>query len=431
MITEKRIAFHTLGCKLNFTETSTMARNIEEHGYTNVNFKTPADVYVLNTCSVTNNADKEARKIVRQILKRTPNAVIAMTGCYAQLKPEEVSNIPGVNLVLGNEEKFKLWEYLDTLPGTGGCVTLCNDSEDLNEFLPSYSHGERTRVFLKVQDGCDYPCTYCTIPKARGASRSPSLETLMEVARDAAANDTREIVLTGVNIGDFSNERGETFLDLLKELDKLENIDRIRISSIEPNLLTDEIIDFTAQAQKFVPHFHIPLQSGSNTILKAMKRRYVRELYVDRVTKINSVFPHAAIGVDVIVGFPGETEEFFNETLEFLKELEITYLHVFSYSEREGTEAQKFENKVPVEKMKERSKILHLLSDKKRHIFHEKYKRSTRPVLVETWKDGLAAGHTDNYILVEFPSEKDLVNKVVPVYLSDAGTRKMTGKFSR
>lgn len=424
---EKRIAFHTLGCKLNFAETSTIARSVKEHGYQTVNFREQADVYVLNTCSVTDNADREARKIVRQILRRSPNAVIALTGCYSQLRPGEVSDIPGVNLVLGNDEKFKLWKYLETLPNTNGCVTYCSEPENRDVFLPSYSSSERTRVFLKVQDGCDYPCTYCTIPQARGESRSPKIESLMEVAREAASGDTREIVLTGVNIGDFGKKHGETFLDLIENLDTLENIDRIRISSIEPNLLTDEILAFIASSRKFVPHFHIPLQSGSDTILKAMKRRYVRGLYAERVEKIRSFFPQASIGVDVIVGFPGETYGLFNETLDFLKGLDISYLHVFSYSERIGTEAADMPGKIPVPAIKERSRILHILSDKKRIAFNRGFLKTTRSVLVEKCINGIASGHTDNYIHVEFKGKPDFVNTVVPVRLESTEAQKMTG----
>ena len=373
----KKVAFYTLGCKLNFAETSTIARSFEEDGYIRVDFDDPADIYVINTCSVTENADKQFKQIVRKALKTNPKAFLAAVGCYAQLKPEELASVDGVDLVLGAKEKFNITQYIDDLTKNNeGVVHSCEIAET-DFYVGSYSIGDRTRAFLKVQDGCDYKCTYCTIPMARGISRSDTIENILSNAKKISDKGIKEIVLTGVNIGDygkgeFGNKKHEhTFLELVQALDKVEGIERLRISSIEPNLIKDETIDFIAQSNSFVPHFHIPLQSGSNEILKKMKRRYLRELYVSRVAKIREVMPDACIGVDVIVGFPGETDEHFLETYHFLNELDISYLHVFTYSERDNTEAVLMDGVVPDEVRAKRSKMLRGLSAKKRNAFYE------------------------------------------------------------
>jgi threonylcarbamoyladenosine tRNA methylthiotransferase MtaB len=415
----KRVAFHTLGCKLNFSETATISRDFIRHGFEKVDYRDEADIYVLNTCSVTENADRKARKLIRQAKRRNPNSSIAVIGCYAQLKPETIAEIDGVDLVLGAEEKFNLLNHLDTLDLNNGTRVIKSDIYHVHTFASSYSSGERTRSFLKVQDGCDYTCSFCTIPFARGKSRSDTIANTMRVAQEVAATDAREIVLTGVNIGDFGKGTTETFFDLIQELDQLEGISRIRISSIEPNLLTDEMIEFCAASQKFMPHFHVPLQSGSDKILGAMRRRYKRTLYENSVAKIKQCIPDACIGVDVIVGFPGETDDDFLDTYNFLNELDISYLHVFTYSERPNTDALEIGAVVSKGDRAHRSKMLHILSDKKRRFFHEQFIGQERPVLFESVKNGKIMGHTDNYIQVQVNGEIDLINTINNILLSE------------
>lgn len=419
MNSRKKVAFYTLGCKLNFSETSTIARSFNDEGFDRVDFSENADIYVINTCSVTENADKRFKTIVKQAQKSNPNAFVAAIGCYAQLKPQELADVYGVDLVLGATEKFKITDYLNDLSKNDfGEVHSC-EIEEADFYVGSYSIGDRTRAFLKVQDGCDYKCTYCTIPLARGISRSDALESVLKNAREISEQNIKEIVLTGVNIGDygkgeFGNKTHEhTFLDLVTELDKVKGIERLRISSIEPNLLKNETIDLVAKSRAFVPHFHIPLQSGSNTILKKMKRRYLRELYVDRVAKIKEVMPHACIGVDVIVGFPGETDSHFLETYNFLNELDISYLHVFTYSERDNTEAAEMEEVVPMKVRNKRSKMLRGLSVKKRRAFYESQISTSRTVLFESEnKEGYIHGFTENYVKVKTPWNPELVNSL-------------------
>ena len=415
----KRVAFHTLGCKLNFSETATISRDFIRHGFEKVDYRDEADIYVLNTCSVTENADRKARKLIRQAKRQNSNSSIAVIGCYAQLKPETIAAIDGVNLVLGAEEKFNLLNHLDTLDLNNGTRVIKSDINHVHTFTPSYSYGERTRSFLKIQDGCDYTCSFCTIPFARGESRSDTIANTMKVAREVAQTDAREIVLTGVNIGDFGKGTTETFFDLIQELDQLERIDRIRISSIEPNLLTDEMIKFCAASQKFMPHFHVPLQSGSDKILSAMRRRYKQTLYENCIAKIKHCIPDACIGVDVIVGFPGETDDDFLDTYNFLNELDISYLHVFTYSERPNTDALEIGAVVSKEDRTHRSKMLHILSDKKRRFFHEQFIGQERSVLFESVKNGKIMGHTDNYIQVQVDGEIDLINKINNILLSE------------
>lgn len=414
----KRIAFHTLGCKLNFSETSTISRDFISHGFEKVDYREEADIYVLNTCSVTENADKEARKLIRQAKHRNPDSSIAVIGCYAQLKPNDISAIDGVDIVLGTDEKFNLLNHLNSIDLNNGTKVIQSEIDHVHTFTPSYSSGERTRSFLKIQDGCDYICSFCTIPMARGKSRSDTINKTLEVAKEVAETDAQEIVLTGVNIGDYGKGSNETFFDLIQQLDKLDGINRIRISSIEPNLLTDEIIEFCANSEKFMPHFHIPLQSGSDKILSAMRRRYKRELYKDRLNKIKSIMSDCCIGVDVIVGFPGETDDDFFDTYNFLNELDISYLHVFTYSERLNTDAIELGEIVSKEKRAERSKMLHILSDKKRRYFHDQFIGKDRPVLFETMKNGKILGHTDNYILVQVDGDLILNNTIHPVKLT-------------
>jgi len=421
----KKVAFYTLGCKLNFSETSTIARNFQDEGFERVDFEEVADMYVINTCSVTENADKQFKQIVKKAMKLNDKAFVAAVGCYAQLKPEELAAIDGVDLVLGATEKFKITDYINDLSKNDmGEVHSC-EIEEADFYVGSYSIGDRTRAFLKVQDGCDYKCTYCTIPLARGISRSDALENVLKNAYEISQQGIKEIVLTGVNIGDygkgeFGNKKHEhTFLDLVKALDAVEGIERLRISSIEPNLLKNETIEFVAQSRTFVPHFHIPLQSGSNDILKKMKRRYLRELYVDRVNKIREVMPHACIGVDVIVGFPGETDEHFLETYNFLNELDISYLHVFTYSERDNTEAAEMTNVVPMNVRNKRSKMLRGLSVKKRRAFYESQLGSNRTVLFEGEnKEGYIHGFTENYVKVKTPWNPELVNTLHEIQLT-------------
>lgn len=413
-------AFHTLGCKLNFAETSTIARQLTDAGYEKVSFDEKANIYVINTCSVTENADRECKLHVKRAMKANPEGLVVIVGCYAQLKPEEISQIEGVDLVLGAKEKFNILSYLDDLEKSEneGIVHSC-EIEETDFFIGSYSIGDRTRAFLKVQDGCDYKCTYCTIPLARGISRSDTIENVLKNAREISQKDIKEIVLTGVNIGDygkgeFGNKKHEhTFLDLISELDQVEGIERIRISSIEPNLLKDESIELVSKSKSFVPHFHIPLQSGSDELLKKMKRRYLTKLYNDRVNKIREVMPDAAIGVDVIVGFPGETEELFMETYNFLNELPITYLHVFTYSERENTEAAEMKDIVPIPERKKRNKMLRILSEKKKMAFYQTQLGKTLPVLWEHEnKDGKMFGFTENYVRVQKDFDAASVNQI-------------------
>ena len=431
---QKKVAFYTLGCKLNFSETSTIARNFQDEGFERVDFEDVADIYVINTCSVTDNADKQFKQVVKKALKRNEKAFVAAVGCYAQLKPEELAAVDGVDLVLGATEKFKITDYIhDLAKNDRGEVHSC-EIEEADFYVGSYSIGDRTRAFLKVQDGCDYKCTYCTIPLARGISRSDTMANVMQNAAEISKQGIKEIVLTGVNIGDygkgeFGNKKHEhTFLELVQALDQVAGIERLRISSIEPNLLKNETIEFVAQSRAFVPHFHIPLQSGSNAILKKMKRRYLRELYTERVATIREVMPHACIGVDVIVGFPGETDEHFLETYHFLNELDISYLHVFTYSERDNTEAALMDGVVPNNVRAKRSKMLRGLSVKKRRAFYESQLGTTRTVLFEGEnKEGYIYGFTENYVKVKTPWNPELVNTLHEVQLThideDGGVR--------
>ncbi len=420
------VAFHTLGCKLNFSETSSLSRLLEAEGFEKKSFEDQADVYVINTCSVTDNADKECRQLVRRIQRKAPESLVVITGCYAQLKPQEIASIPGVDLVLGAAEKFNIARHLREL-AKGDPTRICScDVEDVSGFHASWSVNDRTRTFLKVQDGCDYNCSFCTIPMARGKSRSDRIENVRKHAEDLAASGVKEIVLTGVNLGDFGkgpdgagrqmglNQREENFFELIQELEKVEGIERYRISSIEPNLLTDEIISFVAASEKFMPHFHIPLQSGSNTILSAMRRRYKKELYASRVQHIKSLMPHCAIGVDVIVGFPGETDELFRETVDFLHELDVTYLHVFTYSERDNTHALTLQPIVPVQVRHDRNRILRNLSYRKMQDFTARHAGQVRKVLFEGHeKNGLMEGYTDNYIRISAAYNPEKVNQVI------------------
>jgi len=425
MIADKKVAFYTLGCKLNFSETSTIARNFVNEGFSRVEFNQPADVYVINTCSVTDNADKRFKTIVKSALKTNPEAYLIAVGCYAQLKPEELAAVDGVDLVLGATEKFNVTSYINDLTKNDiGEVHSC-EIEDANFYVGSYSIGDRTRAFLKVQDGCDYKCTYCTIPLARGISRSDTLENVLKNAKEIAAQDIKEIVLTGVNIGDygkgeFGNKKHEhTFLDLVKALDQVEGIHRLRISSIEPNLLKDETIDFVSQSNSFVPHFHIPLQSGSDDLLKLMSRRYLTQLYTNRIESIKEAMPNACIGVDVIVGFPGETDEHFLETYNYLNALDISYLHVFTYSERPNTKAAGMEGVVPKNIRAKRSKMLRGLSAKKRRAFYESQIGNELTVLFESEnKKGFIHGFTENYVKVKAPWDPELMNTLHTIKLT-------------
>ena len=425
MIEQKKVAFYTLGCKLNFSETSTIGRSFQATGYNKVDFNEKADIYVINTCSVTENADKRFKTIVKNALKLNDQAFLIAIGCYAQLKPEELANVDGVDLVLGATEKFKVVNYINELTkNTVGEIHAC-EIEQADFYEGSYSIGDRTRAFLKVQDGCDYKCTYCTIPLARGISRSDSLENVLKNAEEIANKGIKEIVLTGVNIGDYGkgelgNKKHEhTFFDLVSALDKVSNIERLRISSIEPNLLKNKTINFVANSNSFVPHFHIPLQSGSNYLLKLMKRRYLKEVYVDRVAQIKKRMPNACIGVDVIVGFPGETDEIFLETYNFLNELDISYLHVFTYSERPNTEAFSMTEVVPKNVRTKRSKMLRGLSVKKRRAFYESQLGRNLSVLFESKnKEGYIQGFTENYVKVKAPWDPSLINTIHPIKLT-------------
>lgn len=448
MATPRTVAFHTLGCKLNYSETSSIGRLFEDAGYTEIGFNDGADIYVINTCSVTDFADKKCRQIVRRALRKSPEAKVVVIGCYAQLKPKEISEIPGVDMVLGAAEKFRILEFVDDLvaaptkemavstiesPTSNLGIVHASEVKEANVFKHAFSFGDRTRSFLKVQDGCDYKCAFCTIPLARGASRSDTVESVVANAEKIAEMGVNEIVLTGVNIGDFGNgtevieglrpKKEALFIDLIQELDKVQGIDRIRISSIEPNLCTQEIIEFVANSERFVPHFHMPLQSGNNKQLKMMRRRYKRELYAERVAWVKELMPHCCIGVDVIVGFPGETDEDFLETYRFLNELDISYLHVFTYSERANTAAAEMPDVVPMHTRRQRNEMLTILSQKKRRFFYEKFVGQTREVLLEKSKTpGILSGFTDNYVKIELPlpevvSEDELLNRIMPVRL--------------
>jgi threonylcarbamoyladenosine tRNA methylthiotransferase MtaB len=420
MIQFKKVAFYTLGCKLNFSETSTIARLFEDAGFAKVDFEDTPDVYVINTCSVTDNADKKCKQLVKKALKTNPNAFVTIVGCYAQLKPEEIGKIPGVDLVLGANEKFDIISYIENTDKKEEATVAFKNIKETKSFVPAVSFGDRTRSFLKVQDGCDYFCTFCTIPLARGKSRNASItETIVE-AEKIANSDIKEVVLTGVNIGDFGQGEGENFFQLIQALDKVKGIDRYRISSIEPNLLSNEIIDFClTDSNKFVPHFHIPLQVGNDRILKAMRRKYERSLYAERVAQIKSLRKDCCIGVDVIVGFPGETDEEFLDSYNFLQSLDISYLHVFTYSERANTSAPKLGETIPMEKRKERSKMLHILSDKKKRAFYEENVGSERTVLFEAEEEeGMMFGFTENYVKVKTPFDASLVNQFRNVKLT-------------
>ncbi|WP_299458215.1 tRNA (N(6)-L-threonylcarbamoyladenosine(37)-C(2))-methylthiotransferase MtaB [uncultured Microscilla sp.] len=418
----KKVAFYTLGCKLNFSETSTIARQFESRGYKKVDFNNSPDIFIINTCSVTANADKKCRKVVKEAKKISPDGYVAIIGCYAQLKPKEISGIPGVDAVLGASEKFRLLDLLGTFVKPAQPEVLVQEVTNADTFAHSHSMGDRTRTFLKVQDGCNYNCSFCTIPLARGKSRSDSIDNIIASAHKIGQTEVKEVVLTGVNIGDFGIQEGrrkERFIDLVKALDEVDGLERIRISSIEPNLLSNDVIEFTAQSKRFVPHFHIPLQSGSNKILKAMRRRYERELYVDRVNKIKELMPHCCIGVDVIVGFPGETEEDFLDTYNFLNELDISYLHVFTYSERTNTHALEIKPVVPKEERAKRSKMLHILSDKKRRYFYEQQLGKEYTVLFEKdINEGQMEGFTENYVRVTAKYDPLLINELKKVRLS-------------
>ena len=423
----KKVAFHTLGCKLNFSETSTIARDFVKYGFEKVDFNCVADFYVINTCSVTENADKEAKKLIRKAKRNSPYSKIAVIGCFAQLQPNSIAKLNGVDVVLGANDKFDLVKYLNETSVETSTKVIRTDIDEVNSFKPSFSIDERTRSYLKVQDGCDYTCSFCTIPLARGQSRSGTVSATIKAAKEIVKSGNKEIVLTGVNIGDFGKGNDESFIDLIKELDSINEINRIRISSIEPNLLTDEIIEFCNFSKKFMPHFHIPLQSGSDKILKAMRRRYDKKLYQNRIKKIKDINQDTCIGVDVIVGFPGESKEDFLETYNFLIELDITYLHVFTYSERADTYAIKLDEKVSKSNKSKRSKMLHILSEKKKHSFYNNFINKKRPILFEGLKNGFLVGHTDNYIktLVKVPVSYN--NKIVDINLMQNKGNHMVG----
>jgi len=423
----KKVAFYTLGCKLNFSETSTIARDFVKYGFEKVKFDSAADFYVINTCSVTENADKEAKKLIRKAKRISPDSKIAVIGCFAQLQPDSIAKLNGVDIVLGANNKFDLIKYLNETNVEMSTKVIRSDIDEVNSFKPSYSMDERTRSYLKVQDGCDYTCSFCTIPLARGKSRSGTISDTIKAAKDIAESGNKEIVLTGVNIGDFGKGNDESFIDLIKELDSINEINRIRISSIEPNLLTDEIIEFCNFSKKFMPHFHIPLQSGSDKILKAMRRRYDKKVYQNRIKKIKDINQDTCIGVDVIVGFPGESDEDFLETYNFLMDLDITYLHVFSYSERADTYAIKLDEKVSKSDKAKRSKMLHILSEKKKHSFYNNFINKKRPILFEGLRNGFLVGHSDNYIktLVKIPVTFN--NKIVDINLMENKGNHMVG----
>ena len=432
MATPQTVAFHTLGCKLNFSETSAIGRSFESHGFSEVKFPEPAEVYVINTCSVTDFADKKCRQVVRKALRSNPSAKVVVIGCYAQLKPDEIANIEGVDLVLGAAEKFRVIDYIDEIskvPGKG--MVVAGEVKEVHEFKDAFSFGDRTRSFLKVQDGCDYKCSFCTIPQARGASRSDEIQKVVVNAGAIADMGVKEIVLTGVNIGDFGKlrdaegyKKGGKFIDLIKSLDTVQGIERFRISSIEPNLCDDDVIDFVSQSKRFMPHFHMPLQSGSDKLLRMMRRRYKSELYRDRVAKIKSLMPHACIGVDVIVGFPGETDEDFLDSYQFIESLDISYLHVFTYSERANTPAAEMPDAIPMEKRKKRNEMLRELSDRKLKQFYNQFIGQKRLALFEKSKTpGMMNGFTDNYVKIELPLQAEMINGIQPVSLEAIGTK--------
>ncbi|MDP4763481.1 MAG: tRNA (N(6)-L-threonylcarbamoyladenosine(37)-C(2))-methylthiotransferase MtaB [Salibacteraceae bacterium] len=416
----KTVAFYTLGCKLNFSETSTIARLFEQGGYAKVDFDDRPDIYIINTCSVTDHADKKCRNLVRRAKSKNPDAFIAVVGCYAQLKPEEIANIEGVNVVLGANEKFNILAYLDKQPENGKAHIENGHIKEVKEFIPSYSANDRTRTFLKVQDGCDYFCSFCTIPLARGRSRNQTVAETVKVAQEVAETGVKEVVLTGVNIGDFGQGKTESFLELITALDEVAGIDRFRISSIEPNLLNDEIIDFVSTSKRFVPHFHIPLQSGSDAMLQNMRRRYLTPLYRERIERIKAKMPNACIGVDVIVGFPGETDEEFMKTVDFIKSLDVSYLHVFTYSERANTTALRIDEVIPMQVRQERNKTLTNLSLKKKRAFYETQVGSTHPVLWEAAdNEGMMHGFTENYVKVQKPFDEKSINAIEHVVLQE------------
>jgi len=416
----KKVAFYTLGCKLNFSETSSIAKSFNEQGFATVDFSDHADCYVINTCSVTDNADKKCRNIVRKALRNNPTGFVIVVGCYAQLKPEEIKSIEGVDLVLGAEEKFNALDHIGSLDKNESGIALYDKIGKVKEFFPSFSSGDRTRSFLKIQDGCDYFCAFCTIPLARGRSRSNTVKETIKTAKEVALTEAKEVVITGVNIGDFGKGTAETFYDLVKELDQIEGIDRFRISSIEPNLLSDEIIDYVSTSKRFVPHFHIPLQSGSDNLLVAMRRKYLSDLYRNRVGLIKKLMPDACIGVDVIIGFPGETDQEFQTTYDFLTELDVSYLHVFTYSERDNTTAVRLDDVVPMETRNKRSKMLRILSAKKKRKFYESQIGTEHTVLWEaTDEDGFMTGFTENYVKVQSPFDSDKVNQTEKVLLNE------------
>lgn len=417
----KKVAFYTLGCKLNFSETSTIGRAFEDAGYAKVKFDDTPDIFVINTCSVTENADKKCKQLVKKAMKVNPDGFVAVIGCFAQLKPTEIASIPGVDIVLGANEKFNIIEHIESLDKLEDTIVENESIKKTKEFVPAFSLGDRTRSFLKVQDGCDYFCTFCTIPLARGKSRNATIEETVTEASKIAETEVKEVVITGVNIGDFGQGSEENFYQLTIALDQIEGIDRFRISSIEPNLLSDEIIDYTlTKSKRFVPHFHIPLQSGSNKLLKAMRRKYERELFADRIKSIKAKNPETCIGVDVIVGFPGETDEDFMETMDFLKDLDISYLHVFTYSERANTTAVKLGDPVPMNIRKQRSKQLHILSDKKKRAFYETNVGKTGTVLFEQEENhGVMHGFTENYVKVKVPYNADLANTFQQVKMEE------------
>lgn len=413
-------AYYTLGCKLNFSETSTISRSLSDAGYAKIKFEEGADVYVINTCSVTESANKKCRNIVRKALQYNPEAFVVVVGCYAQLKPEEIVNIPGVDIVLGANEKFNVAEYLNDIHKKEHGEVFSNEIKETKTFVPGYSLSDRTRSFLKVQDGCNYFCSFCTIPLARGRSRNASIAETVEKAKELAATNVKEVILTGVNIGDFGYGTDENFFGLVQELDKVEGIDRIRISSIEPNLLSNEIIEYVAKSERFVPHFHIPLQSGSDELLKSMRRRYDVALYKSRIAKIRELMPNASIGVDVIVGYPGETDELFMETYNLLNELPVSYFHVFTYSERENTTALRFEEVVPVNVRRDRSKMLRILSEKKKRAFYEANENQLERVVFEaTEENGMMFGFTRNYVKVKTPFNPLLVNQIAGIRMTE------------
>ena len=424
-----KVAFHTMGCKTNFSDTSTISNEMLSHGYQKVSYKEEADIYVLNTCSVTENADKEARKLIRQARRRNPYAKIAVIGCYAQLQPDQISNIAGVDLVLGASEKFNLLTHLNSLNDNNKSKIVRLPINQNNSFQSSFTNGERTRSYLKIQDGCNYNCSFCTIPLARGRSRSDTIENTVKIAQNIADSGAKEIVLTGINIGDFGSTNNENFFQLIKTLDNLKGIERFRISSIEPNLLSNDIISFCANSNKFVPHFHIPLQSGSDSILQSMKRRYNTDLYKSRVEHIKKIIPDCCIGVDVIVGYPGEKEDHFEQTYSFIESMDVSYLHVFSYSKRKDTFAASLNDQVTKERKEYRSKALHHLSNKKKKQFYNQYINKIRPVLVEQSINGKIQGFTDNYIKVNVNQELSCYNKIIPVLLNENKGNYMQGEI--